>query len=1283
MATKYSDIITTRESLPAYTIEHEPVGAWKTFIANRQFNEILENVVKSVRNNDPDNHRSFWIDGTYGSGKSHAGAVIQHILSDDLKEVEDYINQEFGGFDKALLRQNILSIRKEKRLLPVHMYGQQKISQDSDLSLQIQCQVKAALKKEKLVFDDVKTDFDNYLQHLDSNPELWNILIEKSAQLRSVAPTREKLRQGLSELSTDILNRVRDAERQNGVQISLSLTNLQQWLVDVQEKLRNDKKKRGTGYDGLLIVWDEFTVFMQSSVGIRLLTQIQEIAEVFTNKENDSYFLFITHPSAFNGLDKDETKRTQGRYHFIHYNMGVVSAFKIMSRKFKKVHPETDDYEILYEAFYKDKEAFLDMFAGSTNEPEESNNPEDTKNDLKHVFPIHPYTANLATYYAREVGSSSRSVFQFLASDYVKGFLDDEDKFAQNATVTADVLWDYVKGDLEQDPVRFGAVTERYNTYRLNVEHEGEVVNAVFKSILLLNALNNISQSSTVTPTEDNIRYVFLGTPYQEEVDTALEYLNDKSIIQKNPMGLYSIQFSALPSGEIQEKKKDLMEKQFQYTAQVVKYGSAAEHEMIRNLKSVARPFSMGFYSMLSNESYLANSILNDIKAIHTYEIFLALFFARTPEELAANKSFIEKSTLDERFANVCFIAFDCILGTKNYERFIEYMAIASVAQQRGMAEQYSAHSKDAYDLVADWMGRIRRDAMTGYLRGVKHSNDSTRITKYINEQVGPTIFSSGPESLPIIAERYSKSYWEKASVKKTVETVMLFNTKEEILNNCQTQANHIKFLLQDSVDDNLEFKSDVSPEHPLVKVCQRVKAIFDHTNKNIPFNLGDKLSEFKAPPFGFFQSYAPMGMMAFALRPYVKLMFDMNGKPREAQHLVGDIVDMFKAWEDDKTNEKLTFQFESKESGELFKKLRNAFNLDSLPGYEEISSLKDARWAITHEFSSKVGYPLWSLKYADCKKELKSLIDNILRICEPDGQKNPSLLTETLQQMKLYMLDLKSLLKLEEKFRSGFIAFLKSVDGIDLKDDEIDDAIAFITQHSEGDLGIWNEARVQDKLKDWRIATNKSDNKELCSLLIETFSLDRGVITSQPTIEEVLDLIREFVIEKMEVPLWALKYTTTGEEIHKVIDSIQTLLVPGAAENPANCENAVSLLRELGGALKYVLNDEDNFDKGLTTFMQSLPNVNITPEEYGEAEDYLYTKLPDVNKWTELSVSNALKDWRLEQRPKLQKTVDSDRRERIRGAVSKLWPNKAKNILVSLCDESDEILKAIEKYVG
>ena len=532
----YSKIVTLRQMRPAYNIKEESNGEWKFFIVNDQFNEVLQKVISAVRNNDADNHKSIWIAGTYGTGKSHAGAVIQHLLCDPIEDIREYVEDEYKKEKYDILRNSLLQLREKKRLFPVNMYGYQNIAHEEDLSLQMQREIKRALSAAKIDIT-VQTDFDMYVQHVENQPQFWENLIEQSAQLASVAPDTNKLKQRLRAADTDVLESVRQALRIGGYDIRLQSNNLKQWIFEVQNALREK-----TDYNGLLIIWDEFTEVMTSSIGTRLLVQLQELAEAMMNAENDSYFLFISHPSALNTLKEEEREKTKGRYHYIIYNMEPVSAFKIMSKKFEIVNYTL--YMMRQDRFFNIHPELLEMFSTTSTDTEQ------TIENIKNLFPLHPATANLATYYAREAGSSSRSVFEFLASGAVHEFLDDDEAYKAEQTITADYLWDYVQEFFESDSTKFGAVTERYNSHHLAVESQGDCYLKVFKGILLLNALNNIANNDTVTPSEENIYNLFSGTKEQDDLPTILDFFNDKSIIQRQPNGNFSILFTALPGDE-------------------------------------------------------------------------------------------------------------------------------------------------------------------------------------------------------------------------------------------------------------------------------------------------------------------------------------------------------------------------------------------------------------------------------------------------------------------------------------------------------------------------------------------------------------------------------------------------------------------------------------------------------------------------------------------------------------------------------------------------------------
>lgn len=1066
MATKYSDIIALRGQKAAYNIQTEEDGAWRVFIANEQFNDILRKVISSVFNNDTNVHKSFWIEGTYGTGKSHAAAVIKHILCDEVSDIAGYVNEEYAAPKYNVLRQSIFDLRTKKRLFPVTLYGQNKISHKDDLPLQLQGEIKRALMTAGIDID-VTTDYDNYVSHIQNNRAMWDLILDQNPKLSSYTPTTDKLIANLQSQDSGTLSKVKDVLRDSGIDIRLDSGKLSSWFFEVQNKLA-----QSTPYDGLLVIWDEFTDVMTSDIGPSLLVDLQRLADETMNAENNSYLFFISHPSALNSLKAEERDKTKGRYIYMKYNMESVSAFKIMSRKFKLVGTE-DDLRVISNSFYDKCAPILSTFT------KDSVNPSETIADIRNLFPVHPATANLATYYAREAGSSSRSVFQFLGeNEAVKSFLEDENKFMNKDTITADYLWDYVVSEFNDNVAKFGAVTERFNSYKLRVEHQGEQQHAaylpVFKSILLLNALNNIANNESVTPSEENIKNLYVGTPVECQLDEILNWLNENSIIQKAPGGLFSIQFSALPPKEIEDIKQNLILTDFKTTAQVINFGTVAKEEFEKSLANVARPFSFQFYSTEVNEYTLLNKIENGRKQAKDYELFFAMMVARNADELNTLKDIAQRSSADERFSTTTFIVFETTLTDTNYQRFIEYQANAKCAQQHGFADQQQSHSKCASDMLKEWIKEIRRGVFQTYIAGQAMPASALKMPTVINTEVAPAIFNAGPESLDVIKIKFSKTYWKKALVKDTVKNVISYNTKNDINERCKGPAMHIPFLLQDSVDDNLNWKTDINPEHPLYKVCQFVEKKIKYADKQNTFNLAEKFIDLSRPPYGLYQSYAGMGMLAFAMRPYIGKIFDLNGKPREAQHVVEDVVEVFKAWEDGKANPKVTFRFETPEEGKLCKTFIKTFNLTSYKGISEISSLKNARWVMTHSYVPEKKYPLWALKYVSdsvAPGGVKSLVGNLNAICVEIGSSNPNLLTETLDGLKQYEFELKNLINNNDNFRVGFLNFLKTEPTVRLQDEEFDDAVQYISQHMQSEVGIWDEEEVIKELLKWRIS--------------------------------------------------------------------------------------------------------------------------------------------------------------------------------------------------------------------
>lgn len=935
----------------------------------------------------------------------------------------------------------------------------------------------------------VQTDYESLIATIEKNKEVWATIIDNHPGLQSIAPTPEKLINLLKAQNINAYHRAIDTLKEQNFSASLQLENLSKWLIEVQNAVAEQ-----TEYNGLLILWDEFTDVM-NAFGVAILKEIQAVAEKFMNAENNSFIFLVSHPSAFNTISSEEVKQTDGRYHRMSYNMESVSAFKIMSRKFEVVDQE--QYDNLRYLYYGGIQDVVQMYTASAVDQQ------GTMDDLLNLFPMHPGTANLATYYATVIGSSSRSVFEFLGqNDAIREFLESEEHFLNRHTITADYLWDFVLKVFQEDITNYGAVTERYNSYQNTVAHhsesDGGASLAIFKAILLLNAFNNMSGDDNrglVTPSEANIKALFAGTQYQDAVDDVLQWLNAESIIQRAPgeEGLYSVQFSALPAKEIEEKKQEMRNVHFRYTSQVVTYGEEAATGVNKKFApKVIRPYAYGFFSDEGNDSSLASKIKNGKKTAKTSDLYFAFLVARNSEEMASLSRFIDKMTSllesDKDLQNIYFILLDEVFTDKDYERFIEYQANLACASSHGFVDQMTTHRKHASDLVKDYIARVGRGNATVYINGQAFPISMKHFSSEFNDKLSPVIFFNAPEALEILRKKAAQTFWANKTSKEIVRRVLFSQTKGEIWDG-MAQASPIRFLLQDSIEDNLEWKPDVAENHPLKAIFNFVQKKIKDANKTVPFNFAEKFDDLTRPPFGLYNSFAAMAAMAFALRPWIGKIFDQMGKPRDANNLVEDITELFKVWESGKASNKLTFKFQTPEEGKLCKSLTSLFQLkNTAAGYSDISSLKDARFAIVHQFLAEKGFPLWSLKFTPedvvaqlpievkLTDDIKTLIDNIVKICSDRELRNPALVNDTLDLISANRNEVSALVRLAENYRSGFIAYLKGIENVNLQDDQVEDALSYIVHNLQETRGYWTEEEVLGALKDWKLSKFKPE---------------------------------------------------------------------------------------------------------------------------------------------------------------------------------------------------------------
>jgi len=106
MASKYSDFIKLQDFLPVYDILDERSSTWQSFIPTQQFNYMLSKAIVDITSTEVSKRKSIWVQGTFGTGKSHASAVIKHLLCDKLEDIDAYIDNIKDSSLKYKLRKS-------------------------------------------------------------------------------------------------------------------------------------------------------------------------------------------------------------------------------------------------------------------------------------------------------------------------------------------------------------------------------------------------------------------------------------------------------------------------------------------------------------------------------------------------------------------------------------------------------------------------------------------------------------------------------------------------------------------------------------------------------------------------------------------------------------------------------------------------------------------------------------------------------------------------------------------------------------------------------------------------------------------------------------------------------------------------------------------------------------------------------------------------------------------------------------------------------------------------
>lgn len=1057
MATRYSDFIKMQDFLPVYDMTDETPEMWRTFIPTKQFCELLSRSVTAITSKEISKRRSMWVRGTFGTGKSHASSVVRHLLCDPANEVEDY----FQNLPDESLKASLSAIRRQKTFFPVVLKGVEGAYNIPRFSLSIQKQTKMTLSAAGHNEIVVQSDFDKAVRWVESHKVRIPELLEMSDELASEAPTYEKLLAKLQSNDIDVFLHLEEVLAADDTY--LTSDSISDWLVEVEKKI----EEAGIA-NGLIIFWDEFTSVMDTLKSDRI-NVLQNIAE---KSQNNNVFLYLishrTESSSMDAKGKDITKMSD-RYDSVDYQMDEISTYLILRHTF--TIPDTSKLAMAaWGVASKLNPNLYDYLCESSSSEE--------KEHIHNLFPLHPYTAFLCSKMSNIMGSANRSVLKFMNDEQngFKGFVNDENNYAQKMMLTADWLWDFFYSEFNND-ARCSAFTNVYMTNQSRVDKMGDDYMRVFKAILLLNALgirfDKKQSPEKYAPNERNLQFIFSGDRCEDKMDKILNWLDESKIVTRDIFGEFKISVSSYNPAEINQQKAKVTA-DYKMAVDYLKYNQRSMQEIGANFVVGDRLFRKcepQFYSCEDQEAVL-RSRLNKYTREKPNFLHICVFYSITDESRDMMENRVKE--FSEEFEDTIFIVPTEVLTPTAQSHFIDAVAQANVSRSHFNTDDASQFENAAKEYISKWRTRMMGGTYALYFNGKRTSDGIfNNIYNVINRKFSAQVFPRGMESVKAL-QNEPVTFFANKNYKALSLQMLQKRTRDELLTFGGSSRPAKKIFVEGEnnlVNDTCELTdAALAGDSWLAAVCKEVDSLMAAAKKKYAdrFSLSDILAPLIKAPYGLFANQANYVVLSYALRKHKDDLFNPSTSQPVGDEKLNDMIEiLLKMWDNgtSESSNKLLLRFGSAEERNLTSILGEIFMLSNVKGVSmsDLKSLNYAKWSIT-EFCKQVArYPLWSLLYCNKIKEKESCAKAIKDLINLFNQDSYSLdkIKLLYGEIKNEQVDLFKLLAKSDNYKEGFTNFINDIKEVKLQPewwDELEEELS----HLQSEIAFRREEDVR-----------------------------------------------------------------------------------------------------------------------------------------------------------------------------------------------------------------------------
>lgn len=896
--------------------------------------------------------------------------------------------------------------------------------------------------------------------------------------------------EAVSKLMPSILRVAKD----NGITaLRMDINAMCEWIKSVIEN--ND-------ISAVLFVWDEFTEYFEHNANA--VTGFQTIVEL--SQAVPFYFLIVTHEVGSYFSNPATLNKLLNRFvgdKAIRIDIPENMAMRLMAKALKTT---TDPVLLQQWNNYKDdinnsidlRNARAAIFQSIKNDERNYGSKiRLSDDDLKSVFPLHPYAAIMLKNMSVVFSSNARSMFDFIISNDTteakgfKWFIENYGPTTPDHLLTIDMLWDYFTAKEQKLSDKVRTILDSYHLVRKGaLQPESE---RVFKTVLLLEAVSQVvSNVSLLRPTSQNIDLAFTETGWQKGKAMAIaKGLFEQGILFERSVGNglkeYTVANSGAGGADIAKLKNE-------------KRSNLKTTDLISDadlLSAVALPASIHERYILEGAAH-SNfpQVLSRANGnVRRNRFTTIVAFSMTDEESTSVRSSVLKAVTEPQ-NELFFIESLVPMGKDLIDQYVENMAF-SQSYVQGDKQRALGFEEKARNNLKAWKQNIASGAFMLYTPENKNGFRAANLEALKEEllRIDRQKYFCGPEQYSLIDNMFMKgplAQGAECGIKQ--ELRQTFNT------------NRLSSALEGAWQTDRYWEDSAKKSLSIVRIKQR---IIELVNEGFEKGAGrvSVLSLFEAledAPYGFMPNNVCAFLMGFVLKEYATSdYFWSNGSNSEVM-----TVDKMKTMIANALNQRAAQSPKYKEEYivAMSPEIRCFLNCTSAAFHipaANCGSVESARDQIRIKMKA-LTFPIWCVKSVLGTVKPDSSADDIAEVidayCGIANTANYSKETESSLAEQIGRLvkstpaitsDLERLLT-NEMCRNGMLAYIDEFDGGVLRKlaEETGDNGAYIDrvkQKFSADAANWvwsrdtADERIKDVILEYRIIAESNKSLPKC----------------------------------------------------------------------------------------------------------------------------------------------------------------------------------------------------------